>query len=119
MRPPENVPQNAMIPTDKNRRGAACCAPSRQDQLNLVFALPGLKAECRLQIDAPVVGTRAERPSGQRVALSKNRRADYAHGIPRIHLVEDISRRSGKRQTIFEAGTVTAATDDAHSPAPN
>src|ERR1700756_2883828 len=66
-----------------------------------------LEAERHLQIDSAVVRTRAERPAGQRILLSENRRADYANRIPRVHVVENISRGDRKGQAVFLPGVVS------------
>src|SRR5579859_1225868 len=67
-----------------------------------------LEAECDLQIEAAIKGARTEGPARERVALSKNRRADHADRIARVHVVKNISAGHGKREAVFLAGTVSA-----------
>src|SRR5262249_45857180 len=67
-----------------------------------------LEAERHLQIHSSVVRARTERAASQRILLSEDRRADYAHRIPRVHIVEDVSSRNRKRQAVLMPGVVSS-----------
>src|SRR5262249_55712280 len=65
-----------------------------------------LEAECHLKIDSAIVGARTEWPAGQRVLSAKNRRANHANRICRIHVVENIPRKDRKCQAVFLPGII-------------